>query len=65
MVGTIRYNTILKDDIVFDDEYLLHSEMHIELIHELKHLGKFKSTEPFTGREIASCIKQLNREIGR
>ena len=32
---------IPKDDIVFDDEYLQRSEMHIDLIHELKRLGKF------------------------
>ena len=50
---------IPKDDIVFDDEYLQHSEMHIELIHELKRQGKFKPTEPFTEREIESSIKQL------
>ena len=50
---------IPKDDIVFDDEYLQHSEMHIELNHELKRQGKFKPTEPFTEREIESSIKQL------
>ena len=50
---------IPKDDIVFDDEYLLHSELHIELIHELKRLGKFEPTEPFTEQEVISSIKQL------
>ena len=54
---------IPKDDIVFDDEYLQHSEMHIELIHELKRQGRFKPTEAFTEREIESSIKQL--KIGK
>ena len=34
--------------------------MHIELIHKLKQLGNFKSTELFSESEIESCIKQLN-----
>ena len=49
-----------KEDILFDDDYLKHSKMHIELIHKLKQLGNFKSTEMFSESEIESCIKQLN-----
>ena len=45
-----------KEDILFDDDYLKHSKMHIELIHKLN----FKSTELFSESEIESCIKQLN-----
>ena len=43
---------VFKEDICFDDDYLRHSEPHHELIHELKRLGKFDATKPFTDSEL-------------
>ena len=36
-----------KEDIYFDDDYLRHSELHLELIHELKRSGNVVAKEPF------------------
>ena len=53
-----KYNAMRG--ILFEDDYLQHGELHIELIHKLKSFGKFKSREPFTESKTESVIYQAS-----
>ena len=48
-----------KEDVCFDENYLEHSEFHLNLIHELLKFEKLSSTKPFTDNEVKVCIQEL------
>ena len=50
---------IPKDDICFNEEYLEHSEFHLNLIRELLSVNRVCTTELFTDKEVKTCIQEL------
>ena len=50
-----------KDDSCFDDTYLQHCELNIELIYKLNKVGIQNFTKPFTDEEVELCIKWKQR----
>ena len=46
-----------KDDSCFDDTYLQHCELNIELIYKLNKVGIQNFTKPFTDEEVELCIR--------